>query len=231
MQSININNINLPSKKSLQKKGMKALMSGNFKDAFDIFQNAFWLDSSDLDSKIGLYLADMGLDFGQEAIGIYEFYQSVLGCEPRGNRTKVQKMILGFIKAFDNKTHNLSNAAKSSRDAILEGYDAINYSDIRALLKTKSFKEVYSALPFNAKLMFGKKADFYEFLSLLADNDYIDTLVNYIDSLPIYDLEIMPIIETLTKKLQEKNKLNGKDYSPKHLANPAKVKVVKIRTK
>ncbi|RDU62837.1 hypothetical protein CQA53_09010 [Helicobacter didelphidarum] len=213
MQTININTLNSPSKKTLQKKGLKNLLQGDFRRAFDLFQNAFWLDTNDLDTKIGLYLSDMGMDFGQEAIGIYEFYQSVLTCEPRANKHKIQKMILSFIDAFDERTHNLSEAMQNSKNAILESYNAINYADIKTMLKTKNFKEVYSGLPFNTKLVFNKKGDFYEFLTLLVKNDYVDILLNYIDALPKVDNELIPLIEAANHKLEEKNKIKKKEKS------------------
>ncbi len=207
MQTIRLHQAgtNIISKKSFQRKGIKSLLSANFKEAFNMFENAFWLDTNDLDSKIGLYLADMGMDFGQEAVGIYEFYQSILAYERRSKKHSVQKMILSLIEAFDNKTHSLSKAVQNSKNATMESYDAINYMDIKAMLETQDFKEVYSGLPINTKLVFSQKSDFYEFLSLLVKNDYIDALLNYIDSLPMYDMDIIPLLEAANSKLEAKN--------------------------
>ena len=205
MQTIQLQQTNIMTKKLLQKKGAKALLNGNFQGAFYLFESAFWLDTHDLDSRIGLYLADMGMDFGQEAIGIYDFYQSILAAEKRSNKHRVQRMILSLIEAFDNKTHNLSKAMQRSKNEAMDSYDAISYADIKPLLKTKDFKEIYSGLPINTKLVFGEKGDFYEFLSLLVQNDYIEALLHYIDSLPRYDMELIPLIEAANNKLK-KNK-------------------------
>lgn len=206
MQTIQLQSTHIMTKKLLQKKGAKALLSGSFQSAFYLFERAFWLDTHDLDSRIGLYLADMGIDFGQEAVGIYEFYQSILASEKRSNKQRVQRMILSLIEAFDNKTHNLSKAVQRSKTEAMDSYDAMSYADIKALLKTKDFKEIYSRLPLNTKLVFGEKGDFYEFLSLLVQNDYIEALLHYIDSLPRYDMELIPLIEAANNKLLEKNK-------------------------
>ena len=205
MQTIQLQQTNIMTKKLLHKKGAKALLNGNFQGAFYLFESAFWLDTHDLDSRIGLYLADMGMDFGQESIGIYDFYQSILAAEKRSNKHRVQRMILSLIEAFDNKTHKLSKAMQRSKNEAMDSYDAISYADIKALLKTKDFKEIYSGLPINTKLVFGEKGDFYEFLSLLVQNDYIEALLHYIDSLPRYDMELIPLIEAANNKLK-KNK-------------------------
>lgn len=205
MQTIQLQQTNIMTKQLLQKKGAKALLNGNFQGAFYLFESAFWLDTHDLDSRIGLYLADMGMDFGQEAIGIYDFYQSILSAEKRSNKHRVQRMILSLIEAFDNKTHKLSKAMQRSKNEAMDSYDAISYADIKALLKTKDFKEIYSGLPINTKLVFGEKGDFYEFLSLLVQNDYIEALLHYIDSLPRYDMDLIPLIEAANNKLK-KNK-------------------------
>ena len=203
MKIINMNALNAPSKKSLQKKATKSLLKGDFKSSFDLFQRAFWLDTNDLDSIIGLYISDMGMDFGNEAMGIYEFYQSLLSYEPRSHKHKIQNMILSLIEAFDNKTHHLSHVVQSNKEAVIESYNAINYADIKELLKTNSFKDVYSRLPLRTKLVFGKKKDFYDFLCLLANNGYIDMFLNYIDSLPHYDSDIVPIMEMVADKLKD----------------------------
>lgn len=215
MQVIQFQRTNIMTKKLLQKKGSQALLSGNFQGAFYLFENAFWMDTNDLDSKIGLYLADMGMDFGQEAIGIYEFYQSILATEKRSNKYHIHRMILSLIEAFDNKTHKLSKAMESSKNVAMESYDAINYADIKALLKTRDFKEIYSGLPINTKLVFGQKSDFYEFLSLLVQNDYVDALLHYIDSLPRYDMELIPLIEAANNKILEKNKAKKRNKASK----------------
>lgn len=209
MQTIHFqraNQTNLMTKKLLQKKGNKALLSGNFQSAFALFERAFWLDSNDLDTRIGLYLSDMGLDFGQEALGIYEFYQSIVAAEKRSNRHRVQRMILSLIEAFDNKTHKISKAMQHNKNVAMESYDAINYADIKTMLKTKDFKEIYTGLPVNTKLVFGQKSDFYEFLSLLVQHDYIEALLHYIDALPRYDMELIPLIEAANSKLSARNK-------------------------
>lgn len=203
MQTIQLKSTNIMTKKLLQKKGSKALLSGNFESAFWLFESAFWLDTHDLDSRIGLYLADMGMDFGQEAVGIYDFYHSILSTEKRSNKHRIQRMILSLIEAFDNKTHKLSKAMQKSKNEVMDSYDAISYADIKALLKTKDFKEIYSGLPLNTKLVFGEKEDFYEFLSLLVQNDYIEALLHYIDSLPKYDMELIPLIEAANNKLKK----------------------------
>lgn len=215
MQTIQFQRTNIMTKKLLQKKGTQALLSDDFKGAFYFFESAFWLDTNDLDSRIGLYLADMGMDFGQEAVGIYEFYQSILVNEKRSNKHRIQRMILSLIEAFDNKTHKLSKAMQRSKNAAMESYDAINYADIKTLLKTKDFKEIYSGLPINTKLVFGQKSDFYEFLSLLVQNDYIEALLHYIDSLPKYDMELIPLIEAANNKLSTKNKAKKRHKASK----------------
>ncbi|WP_181881895.1 hypothetical protein [Helicobacter sp. MIT 14-3879] len=210
MKVVDISRLNAPSKKLLQRKASSYLSQAKFKEAFTLFEQAFWLDTSDLDSRIGLYLSDVGMDFGAEAIGIYELYQSSLAYEPRANKRRIQKMILQLIEAFDNKTHYLSKTMQDTKKAMMESYDAINYNDIKEMLKTQDFKEVYSNLCVNTKIIFTHKGDFYEFLSLLIKNDYLDISLNYIDSLPRYDIDIIPLIEEASKKMQAKDKTPSK---------------------
>ncbi|WP_181882203.1 hypothetical protein [Helicobacter aurati] len=239
MKVIDTSNLNAPSKKLLQRKASLYLSQAKFKEAFALFEQAFWLDTSDLDSKIGLYLSDVGLDFGAEAMGIYEFYQSSLAYEPRANKGRIQQMILQLIKAFDNKTHYLSQTMQDSRKAMMESYDAINYNDIKEVLKTKDFKEVYSSLCCNTKIVFTHKGDFYEFLLLLIENDYLDISLNYIDSLSRYDMDIIPIIEEASKKINNRtakkisnsSKAQEVDFSGKDSKNPQKVSHGAIKKK
>lgn len=212
---VDTSKLNSPSKKLLQKKASKYLAQAKFKEAFVLFERAFWLDTSDLDSRIGLYLSDVGLDFGAEAIGIYELYQSSLACEPRSSRHQVQTMILQLIEDFDRKTHHLSRSMQEGKSTLMESYDAISYSDIRELLKVKDFKDIYSSLCLNTRIIFTHKKDFYEFLSLLIKNDYLDISLSYIDSLQQYDLDLIPLIEEARQKVGKQRQQSNLDSKNK----------------
>ena len=56
MQTIQLQQTNIMTKRLLQKKGAKALLNGNFQGAFYLFESAFWLDTHDLILQLGFIL-------------------------------------------------------------------------------------------------------------------------------------------------------------------------------
>lgn len=202
-----------PTKRTLQKKAFAMFSKCKFKESFMLYEMAFWLDTSDLDSIIGMYLSDIGIEFPDDAIGIFDAYQVSLKTKPRSEKYFTQKTILKLIQAFDKKNNAITNNHRKfieMYETHYESHDAISFRDIQELLKTISFKEIYTSVIIKSKLIFSEKNEFYEFLNLLIKNGFPEASMTYIDALPQYDLDIIPIIEEAMSKIQTKAKKRKK---------------------
>lgn len=203
--------LNKQTIKQLQKKGMLALLQGKFQESFKIYEIAYWQDTQDLDSLIGLYLSDIGIDYKYEALNIFDLYQNAIKSNPKSQKKVIQSLILDLIKELDNKINADMSETERREKLVMDSYDSledsISFQDLQLILEKNDFKEIFNYILTNTKLIFYKKSDFYEFLSLLIKNDYLDMSMHYIDNLPKYDEDIVPIIEAANEKLRIRSNL------------------------
>ncbi|PAF51699.1 hypothetical protein BKH43_00205 [Helicobacter sp. 13S00401-1] len=189
-------------KRILQNKASKAFLASNFEKAFKLYEEAFWIDEDDLESKIGLFLSDIGLSFETEALSIYDLYKNMITLSQKRYKREIQKGILKLIENFDENIANNSND-NALKKQVLEGADTVSYADIESLLENGRFNDGFLGVMFSSKIVFSTKEEFYSFLRLLVKNDYLDMSNRYIESLPYVDEEVLKILGEISLKEKE----------------------------
>ena len=191
------------------KKGFELLGAKKYKEAYEFFAKNLALDSHNTESTIGILLSDMAMDFEDQALGLYEYYQILLTQEI--SKSQVQKQILDTIKSFDQSTTKIFEIIKSIESLRADSINGILYKDFKQMAQGKpSFKEAFEDLMFSTKIVFTNKSDFYEFLNHLIDNDYKEISIDYIESIKksiFYDKELEQILQKVIDDYPKKNKL------------------------
>lgn len=191
------------------KKGFEFLSAKKYQQAYEFFAKNLALDSDNTESMIGILLADMAIDFEEQALGLYEYYQILLTQEI--SKTQAQKQMLDTIKSFDKSTTKIFDTIKTIEALKADSINGILYEDFKQIAQTKeSFKEAFEDLIFSTKIVFTNKSDFYEFLNYLVDNNYQDISMDYIESLKknvFYDKEIEQILQKVINDSSKKHKL------------------------
>lgn len=191
------------------KKGFEFLSAKKYQQAYEFFAKNLVLDSDNTESMIGILLADMAIDFEEQALGLYEYYQILLAQEI--SKTQAQKQMLDTIKSFDKSTTKIFDTIKTIEALKADSINGILYEDFKQIAQTKeSFKEAFEDLMFSTKIVFTNKSDFYEFLNYLVDNNYQDISMDYIESLKknvFYDKEIEQILQKVINDSSKKHKL------------------------
>ncbi|WP_104697423.1 MULTISPECIES: histidine kinase [unclassified Helicobacter] len=196
--------INHPKKRVLIQKGFRAFEAEDYSGAMRFFSDALRLDEEDLEAKIGLLLSDMISDFPKEAQGFYELYKAMILNNPRAMRKKIQQGILDSIQSFDNGIEKISAVLCEDNNQKIDEMDGILYSDFKAMCLETNFKEVFENLIFSTKIIFTKKEDFYDFLEVLLENNFVDFCLQYIENMKeamYYDLRIKDILQRAVQKL------------------------------
>ncbi|PAF45105.1 histidine kinase [Helicobacter sp. 11S02596-1] len=194
---------NNPKKRTLINKGFKAIGNGAYKSALFLFSEALFLDKDDLSAKIGLFIADMAMEFPREASGFYELYQNLIDTQPRAKRTKVQKQILELIDSFDANLNKMAHILYDEDAFKAESIDGILYRDFKQMCQNKNFKEIFQNLMFSSKIIFTNKNDFYDFLELLVENGFYEMAISYIENMrhfTLYDKKINEILQKAVRK-------------------------------
>ncbi len=191
-----------PKKRQFIKKGFKALDEAKHKIAMDYFSQALILDSSDLEAKIGVLIADIALDFPKKAEVFLELYRILIVNSPRKDRLNIQNQMLSILRSFDENLNQISQIVKKEDSLESEKLDGIAYSDFRAMCDEGGFKEVFENLIFSTRIIFTSRDDFHCFLKDLILNGFEHIALSYIEDLPsiAYDENLLDIMQNIHRQ-------------------------------
>lgn len=162
------------------KKAFEYFANKHYKLAYGIFAENLSEDANHLESKIGLLLSDMAMDFESQANGLYEFYQALK--KQNISKQKAQRQMLDTIAKFDNSTDGIFAMIKGINNVKADEIDGILYEDFKKIVQGgKEFSKTFEDVMFNTRLIFLNKYEFYDFLNYLVENGYRETFIDYLD--------------------------------------------------
>jgi hypothetical protein len=154
----------------------------------------------DKEAKIGALLSDMASDQEDEAVALFEYYETTKSLE-QNNSDEIIEQIVNGSQMDSDYIYQLLDGLE---EYIITMEDGIEYKDFLNLLKSKeSFKKALEDIMFSTKIIIHKKDDFIDFVNLLIENDYRDLALNYIENaLQYYPTEIF--FQKKLKQLEHK---------------------------
>ncbi|MGX3045476.1 histidine kinase [Helicobacter sp. T3_23-1056] len=200
-----------PKKRGLIKKGFNALNERRYLSAMKLFSEALSLDTSDLEAKVGVLIADIATDFPKKAEVFNELYHILLSTAPRANRADLQRQMLDLLSSFDEGLNEISQTMQTEDNLESESLDGVAYKDFQKMCEIKGFKEVFENLIFSTKVIFTSREDFYTFLKDLIENGFENIALSYIEDMPqiTRNKDILQIIQNknaLSKELSNQTK-------------------------
>lgn len=200
-----------PKKRRLIKKGFNAISERRYLSAMKCFSEALSLDTSDLEAKIGVLIADIATDFPKKAEVFNELYHILQSSTPRANRSDLQRQMLDLLSSFDEGLNEISQTMQTEDNLESESLDGVAYKDFQKMCETKGFKEVFENLIFSTKVIFTSREDFYTFLKDLIENGFENIALSYIEDMPqiTRNKDILQIIQNknaVSKELSNPNK-------------------------
>jgi len=205
-----------PKKKRYIKRGFKALSQQQYTLAMADFTSALNLDSSDLEARIGILIADIALDFPKKAEVFCELYHLLLSNAPRSEKRQVQEQMIDILKSFDQNLNEMALIVGKEEELETEKIDGIKYRDFVAMCEKNGFKEVFENLMFSSKIIFTAQQDFFAFLKDLINNGFEHIALSYIEDMPNigYNQRILDTIQSaINKKAKEKSKNLGANHA------------------
>ena len=115
------------------------------------------------------------------------------------------KTVENIINAYDGDQQKMMDILKDISVQVTQSLDAIEYQDFKKLVENRgSFREAFEDIMFSTKVAIENKEDFFDFVSMLIDNDFNTTAYNYLDGFNKY-FTYDKKIEELYKKLERKS--------------------------
>ena len=150
-----------------------------YKEAMDNYSVALKEIPLDLDSRIGVLLADLASENELEAITLFDFYESAKEKSLKNVGDIIENLLQDSSISFEVITDEIN----LYENAFLNAQEGIEYQDFKNLIEDRdSFKIAIEDLLFSTKIIIHKKEDFKEFVSMLMKNGYTNAALNYLES-------------------------------------------------
>ncbi len=186
---------------TLKKRGESAFLQGNYKESVKQYSNAIIIGSEDLESKVGLLLADLAHDYETESKALYDYYQIL----KKENRSSADKILLNLVKSFDGNISEMAAMTQVINALNIDRNDGILYSDFKKHIMARGdFKQACEDMIFSTRIILTSKEDFIEFLEILVDNGFARMALVYLDEASNkinFDLKIGEIYKKVLSKL------------------------------
>ncbi len=155
----------------------------DYKKALFNYALALKIDSYDKESRIGALLADMATEREDEAVALFEYYETKKSL----GEDNADEILEKIINDVDSDDDTITELLDSLEEFIVTMEDGIEYKDFIALIETKkSFKKALEDIMFSTKIIIHKKDDFIDFVNLLLENGYKDLALNYVENALAY---------------------------------------------
>jgi tetratricopeptide (TPR) repeat protein len=154
-----------------------------YKKALFNYALALKQEPDDKESRIGAMLSDMAEDREDEAVALFEYYETTKSL----GQDSADDMIEQIIDGVDTSSDYLTQLLDGLEAHIITMEDGIEYKDFLELAKMKdSFKKTLEDIMFSTKIIIHRKEDFIDFVNLLIENGYKDLALNYIENALAY---------------------------------------------
>lgn len=141
-------------------------------------------------------LADMALEYEDEARALFEYYQVIYN----KNNQEAEKIILEMVENFDKNLYALNLAIWSLQEAEVDKNDGILYEDFEIHSAKVGFKEAFEDLMFSSKIIFTNKSEFLIFVRNLVKFGFEEIAINYFENagnLLFYDKDFMRLYQQI----------------------------------
>ncbi len=137
----------------------------------------------DKEAKVGALLSDMATEQEDEAVALFEYYETTKSLD-QDNSDEIIEQIINGVDIGSDYIYQLLDGLE---EYIVTMEDGVEYKDFLQLCENKeSFKKALEDIMFSTKIIIHKKDDFIDFVNLLIENDYRELALNYIENALLY---------------------------------------------
>ncbi|MEA1879213.1 MAG: hypothetical protein U9N11_01025 [Campylobacterota bacterium] len=130
------------------------------------------------EAMIGVYLSDLGVESGEEAQALFDYYQII-----KEEKTNAVEIIDGLIDSLDHSKLDIQKLLVDPFEEQLEYEDGIRYSDFMDLVESReSFKRTFEDIMFSTRVMITNKDEFIDFVTKLSEEGFDEMVLRYLDT-------------------------------------------------
>jgi len=166
------------SQEILLKRAEHTFLKGDFVDALRSYGLILKEYPSLDEATVGVYLSDLGIESGEEAQALFDYYQVI-----RDEKENAVDIIDGLIDSLDTSKQYIQDLLLDPMEEQVEYGDGIRYADFLVLVKSRgSFREAFEDIMFSTKVVITEKDEFIDFVTQLANEGFDEMALGYLDA-------------------------------------------------
>jgi tetratricopeptide (TPR) repeat protein len=151
---------------------------GQYKNALTTYGLLLKEYPSNGDAKIGAFLCDIGMESGEEAQALYDYYQII-----KKEQEDAGEIMTNLISTLDSTKNQIGQLLSPVEDKI-DYQDGIRYKDFLAFVESRGdFSRAFEDVMFSTKVILKGKDEYIDFISQLIDRGQYDLAEQFLDSM------------------------------------------------
>jgi tetratricopeptide (TPR) repeat protein len=130
------------------------------------------------DAKIGVFLCDIGLESGEEAQALFDYYQII-----KTEQDNAQEVMANLISTLDTTKDKIGELLTPSEDRV-EYEDGIRFKDFLEFVDNRGdFSKAFEDVMFSTRVILKGKAEYKEFVLELIKRGHNKLAEQFLDSM------------------------------------------------
>jgi len=129
------------------------------------------------DAQVGVYLCDIGMESGEEAQALFDYYQII-----KKEQENAGEVMIELLSTLDSSNNQISQLLKSDKDKI-EYKDGITYQDfLRFIDERGDFKKAFEDVMFSTHIILRNREEYLLFIEALIERGQKELALQFLDS-------------------------------------------------
>jgi len=150
---------------------------GKYENALTIYGLLLREYPTDSDAQVGVFLCDIGMESGEEAQALFDYYQII-----KKEQEDAGKVMINLLSTLDTSKDQVTALIKPDIDKV-EYKDGIGYQDfLRFIDERGDFKRAFEDIMFSTKVILKNKEEYMLFIKALIEKGQDELALQFLDS-------------------------------------------------
>ena len=130
------------------------------------------------EAQIGVYLCDIGMESGEEAQALFDYYQII-----KSEQEDAGEVMVKILTSLDSDKNEITKLLKPDTDKI-EYKDGIGYQEFLQFIEERGdFKRAFEDVMFSTKVILKNKEEYILFITALIEKGQETLALQFLDSI------------------------------------------------
>jgi tetratricopeptide (TPR) repeat protein len=131
----------------------------------------------DSDAQVGVFLCDIGIESGEEAQALFDYYQII-----KKEQDNAGEVMVNLLATLDTSNNQVNKLLKPDNESI-EYKDGIEYKDFLHFIDERGdFKRAFEDVMFSTRVILKNRDEYILFIEALIERGERDLALQFLDS-------------------------------------------------